>query len=103
MTAPVYTVGQELYFESKHGRSGTVTITKVGRKWLELSNHRRVDKDSLCADYGSRCFLSEAQRRADLEREAAWQHLRTALPYTAPPTVTDDDIKAAARLLGVEL
>ena len=56
-------VGDKLWFVP--GRSGAgagyVTIEKVGRLYLTLSNRRRADKHTLYADYSSRCYLSKEE------------------------------------------
>lgn len=82
-----YAVGQSLYWESSpgysgrsSGRNGDVTITKVGRKWLELSNGYRVDKATLFADPGNysppgRCFVDKEKRLAEHAKQDAWNEL----------------------------
>lgn len=110
MSANQYTVGQELHFEwspysSRKGRGEDVTITRVGRKWLELSNGHRVDKVRLVADgrgYSSpgTAYTSRADREAHVRLHEAWRRLR--IQMSAPPGdgVTAEQVAEAANLLG---
>ena len=102
-----YKVGQELWWEpSEPRRACMVTIRKVGRIWLELSNGRRVDKLRLVEDCkvgsAARCYLDRDARNADLTADALWTALRAKI-YLRQKTVSADDIHAAAKLLGVAL
>jgi hypothetical protein len=106
-----YACGQELYWEwseysSRKNTGEMVTITKVGRRWLELSNRYRVDQSTLVADGGpysppGRCFLSRETREAERARDAAWAALRNRMLHQAPDKVSADDIAHATRLLGL--
>lgn len=107
-----YIIGQSLCFEfSEHeARSGQcqiVTITKVGRRWLKISNGYRVDAKTLIADGGAyaspgRCFFSREERDKELARKKAWANLRKSLSWLAPDDVSAEDIERAARLLGLD-
>ena len=83
-----------------------VKITKIGRRWLELSNTYRVDALTLVADGGKysppgRCFLNREAREAERARDAAWMLLRNKMSHRAPIGVTAEHIAHAARLLGL--
>ena len=106
-----YACGQKLYFEwskysSKRNTGEMVTITKIGRRWLELSNGHRADAATLCADGGKysapgRCYLSREAREADRAREAAWTALSHKMQRRAPGKVSAEDIAHATLLLGL--
>ncbi len=106
-----YVCGQELYFEpgrySNRKEAGSmVTITKVGRKWLQLSNGFRVDAGTLIADGGKysspgTCYKDRAAREAVVAAETAWSSLRHGMGYTVPAGVTAAHIAHARRLLGL--
>ena len=106
-----YACGQELYFEwseySHRKNTGEmVAITKIGRRWLSLSNGFRADAETLYVDGGKysapgRCFLSRDAREAERARNAAWAALRNSMQYKAPDKVSAKDIAHAARLLGL--
>lgn len=46
-----YTVGQTLWWEGSR-YAYTLTIERVGRRWLTLDNGYRVDRQTLIADGG---------------------------------------------------
>ena len=108
---PTRYVGQELYWEwsdysHKRNTGEMVTITKIGRRWLNLSNTHRVDVSTLVADGGNysppgRCFLSRDAREAERSRDAAWMLLRHKMSRCAPGGVTAEHIAHATRLLGL--
>lgn len=110
MSADKYTVGQELYFEwspysNRKGRGEAVTITKIGRKWLELSNGFRVDKMRLVADgrgYSSpgTAYVSREDRESQIRLQAAWHNLRRRMESHPGEGVTAERVAEAARLLG---
>lgn len=111
MSADKYTVGQELYFEwgrysSRNGGGEDVTITRVGRKWLELSNGHRVDKVQLVADgrgYSSpgTAYVSREERESQVRLQAAWRDLRKRMESLPGNGVTAERVAEAARLLGL--
>ncbi|MFO0236419.1 MAG: hypothetical protein ACK53Z_00225 [Betaproteobacteria bacterium] len=108
---PTRHVGQELYWEwseysHKKNTGEMVKITKIGRRWLELSNGYRADAATLYADGGKysspgRCFLNREAREAERARDAAWTALRNRMQYQAPDKVSAEDIAHATRLLGL--
>ena len=108
---PTRYVGQELYWEwseysHKKNTGEMVTVTKIGRRWMELNNRHRVDRNTLIADGGQysppgRCFLSRAEREAERARDAEWMLLRHKMSRRAPDGVTAEHIAHATRLLGL--
>jgi hypothetical protein len=106
-----YAVGQELYWEvsryaSNRQDHGMVKITKVGRKWLELSNGYRVNAKTLIADAGEYsspgvCYENRAARESVVAAGAAWSSLRQRMGYTAPAGVSAEAIAQATCLLGL--
>ena len=108
---PTRYVGQELYWEwseysHKKNTGEMVTVTKIGRRWMELNNRHRVDRNTLIADGGQysppgRCFLSRAEREAERARDAEWMLLRHKISRRAPDGVTAEHIAHATRLLGL--
>ena len=108
------TVGQELWMvpiERYVGAPRAVTVTKVGRKWAEISERGyRVDLVSLMVDGGqhsspARCFLSQEAHVAEYYREACWKAMRNHFTHkwNAPNGLLIEQIKVAAMALGVEL
>lgn len=106
------TVGAELYFVPYDGRyrhqAAPVTVLKVGRKWLNLSNGHRIDRDTFVADSGNfsspgRCYNSAAVYEAERGADLAWSELVRELRYSRKPKVTEVAVRQAAALLGIEL
>lgn len=93
-----FSVGQELYWvcsDHRDGKNFFVKIEKVGRKYLELSNHRRVHVENLqeAVGYGSpdRCYPSKADHDAVVRDRNLWNHIRAfANPYSAPKGMTTE-------------
>lgn len=106
-----FKVGQVLFWEwssytHRRRENEDVTITKIGRKWLELSNGHRVDKETLVADGGKyspagRCYLDRAAREEESRAKKAWSDLKERMGYSVPSGVSADDIEQAAKLLGL--
>lgn len=98
-----YTVGQKLWFAPTQkwlGKPREVTIEKVGRKWLTLSNAYRVSVDDLTIDGGNasspgRCYLSEQEHRDAVELDEAWRKFghKVFNRYVVPDGVTVEMIK----------
>lgn len=102
--------GQELWYvpsDRRFDKNGSaVTVTKVGRKWLSLSNGERIEADTLVADgrgYAApgRCWLSEDHWLAEVSRRAAWNDLRALLErqYAAPDGLSEVEIRQAWTIL----
>lgn len=71
-------VGDKLWFVPGHSRAGAgyVTIEKVGRLYLTLSNRRRADKHTLRTDYCSRCYLSKEEHDNEIAFRIALSEFR---------------------------
>lgn len=104
-----YTVGQKLWFvpnDTRRRPPSEVTITRVGRKWIETDSWYRFAIETLVADgkgYASpgRCYLSreEHERVAALAR--AWYEFRCKVNGQArvPDGVTIERVQQAEQLL----
>jgi hypothetical protein len=104
MSAKTFEVGQELWFVPRWGKLSechALKITKVGRKWLELSNGRRACVNTLETGY-DRCYLSQADHENQREIFIAWQKLGGLIERRKPEGVTLDDIAQARKLLGLD-
>lgn len=83
-----------------------VTVTKVGRKWAEISGRNRIDVKTLALDargYSSpgRCWRSLAEYEADKALQEAWRELRQLMDkqWYVPDGVGLNQIKNAKRAL----
>lgn len=103
-------VGQKLWWvpSNRHGSNREVGVTKVGRKWAQLSNHHRIDVQTLVADAGEfsspgTCYRDQAEYEAAAALERAWSRLRQdiSLAYQRPEQVSLENIEAARSLLGL--
>lgn len=106
-------VGQTLYYvpyERRYSiKEQSVTVEKIGRKWVEISPHwvGRIDIQTLAVDGGAymspgRCWLSEDLYKQHVEANDAWSRLKNKIWATSrPSTVSLAEIQAAAALLGV--
>lgn len=104
------TVGQKLWYVPTrgYGLPCEVTITKVGSKWAELDNRRRLNMEAMRVVYGDshcgECVIDRDQYETEQARRKAWDALRIgAHHHRLPETVTTDAIYQAAALLGIEL
>jgi len=105
-------VGQKLFFvysDKRRGPAGDVEVTKVGRKWAELSSHYRIDLVTLEADgagYMSpgRCYLGREAYEAEVKLSRAWDDLRSKVSFQwGPPNgVTAGQIVDALALLNLD-
>lgn len=90
------------------GSPGFVTVTKVGRKWAELSARGyRIDKTTLIIDgagYTSpgRCYLTKDEHTAEENMRQAWRKLRDFIDrkYSPPHGITVESVEAALHMLG---
>lgn len=80
------TVGQKLWFvpaDWYRKRQGyEVTVLKIGRKWVQISHHLRIDIKTMWVDgkgYASpgRCWLSEAEWWSEQCRQLAWSQFHS--------------------------
>lgn len=105
-------VGQELFYVKTHNKyvKGTcVVVVKIGRKWAELSNGDRINKDTLWTDGGQysspgRCWLSEADYDTHIITYRIWNDFASRISRGAVPDgLTEQAIRQAAALLSVPL
>lgn len=109
MSNAAYHTGQKLcwvFSESRRGEPCEVEILRVGRKWLELSNRQRVDRETLRADgrgYSSpgRCFQSREEYERINLRAKAWDRIRRRITERWHPhdSVDMESMLQAERLL----
>lgn len=79
-----FKVGQELYVPRKavgFKSPYPVTITKIGKRWLSLSNNHRADIDTLSVDGGAYsspaiCYLSIEAIKGDSLLKSAWDDFK---------------------------
>lgn len=101
-------VGQTLWFVNSQyrnaneaGKGSEVTVEKVGRVWVQLSNGHRIDKESMVADGGiysspGVCYLTEGDHKARLELCAVWRAFAEKIsPHKVPDGLTIEDINFA--------
>ena len=105
-----YEVGQTLFFRGRHAhkRSEPVTITKVGRAWLTLSNGHRANITDLSVDGGcysspAQCYLSEKEFNDEVMLAASWQKFKDDIKYmkVTEPQVTIENIAQLRKMLGI--
>jgi hypothetical protein len=105
-------VGDKLWWVSllDYGNSGNkkgreVTITKVGRVYLTLSNGYQVFRDTLKvkSDYttGVTVYRSELEHAVEHGRQTAWRELRRFIDreYMCPNHVTEAQVRQLIELL----
>lgn len=107
-------IGQTLWFVgersgSKRGRSGDVTVTAVGRKWMEIEGcfSGRVELETMKADgqgftSPGRCYLSKQDWLDKDGARLAWNALRSSMPLTCPDGLSHETIAQAAKLLRLD-
>lgn len=83
-----------------------VTIAKVGRAWLTLSDGSRADIETLKIDnrgygYQDQCWVSRSAYEDHSRRVALLRRLRGEMEAMEPPPMSD--ILAAAQALGLQL
>ena len=107
-----YKVGDKLWWVGSDNKrtQREVTVEKVGRVWLTLSNGHRVDKVTFKADAGEwtspgTCWLSKDAYEHCARLLRAWTVLRCEVSnrWVIPNDVTLEDIKAAAMYLKLEI
>jgi hypothetical protein len=88
-----YYVGKTLFFKG-HNDAGYhdryVEVTKIGRKWVELSNRQRVLLTSVDVDGGEysspgRLYETLEDYQKELEIKKAWYSFVNCLAHTNPP------------------
>lgn len=108
-----YKAGETLWFVPTYIRSSfsipvEVSIIKVGRKWLELSNGHRADIKTLIVDdegYASpaTCYISQSEYEKKIALTKAWDALRSKIRdiHRAPSGITVDVIENVRAQLGI--
>ena len=105
-------VGQTFWWVSSNNSrtQGEVSIVKVGRVWLTLSNGNRVDKKTMetySGEYVSpgSCWPSKEHFEEHLRFSRMWNSFRSAVSntWTIPKNVTLEHIKEAASLINLKL
>ena len=104
---PPLSVGQTLFLVSSDRvpRKADVQVEKVGRKWAELSNGKRIDVLTWLADGGQYrspgcCWESRERYEQEAGLKQAWAKLRLDVQNSfTPKDVSVEDIEAARRLL----
>lgn len=92
---PKLKVGDSLLFvRLRYLRQGgpdvyDVTVTKIGRRWVYLSNDYRIDAETWAADAGEyispgTCHTSREAYEAALQAEAEWELLKRCVAGHAP-------------------
>jgi len=113
---PKPVVGQVVWVEIERNRKPAgeeATVTKVGRKWADVSggHGRRFDIETWDLDGGrysspGNVYPCRDAREKEISRIRAWRNLSDAIDryrYSAPPNVTIETIQQAAELLGLEV
>jgi hypothetical protein len=105
-------VGQTFWWVSSNNArtQGEVSIVKVGRVWLTLSNGHRVDKKTMVTYSGEyvspgSCWPSKEHFEQHLRLSRMWTYFRSAVSNTCtiPKNVTRENIKEAASLINLKL
>lgn len=104
-----FTVGQSLWYVPATGHGARfVTVTRVGRKWLEVDRHWvLIDRKTLQAkprkgfESPGRVWLSREDYDRWQRRHSAWRHFRRQVQdkWGPPESVTLEQIQAASDLL----
>lgn len=90
----MFTVGQKLWFVPSQrylGEPKEVSITKIGRKWLSVSNGMKISIDNLNADGGQyispgTAYLNRGLYESDLRLNGLWKRLKLIVnAYAVPP------------------
>jgi len=102
-------VGDSVYFQAqvRYMNSNTVQVTKVGRKWIELSNDCRVERGQTCADSRG-AGSSQGQVWADEAAYCLWKtrserfakirsYVRDST-WSMPKHLTDQDLDDLERI-----
>lgn len=101
-----FEVGQELWYVPRYSRGNgrTVTIAKVGRKWLTFDANTRVERESLCGEHGARAYLSREAHEYEQRLRERWLQLKRAIgdKWSPPVGLTLEAIDQAFDALSLE-
>ena len=79
--------------------AGYVTVEKVGRLYLTLSNRLRADKHTLYTDYSSRCYLSKEEHDNEVAFRVALSAFRQRVSDLSEHSTDMACLKAANEAL----
>lgn len=105
------TEGTQLYVPKERWTPAKmVTVTKVGKKWLTLSDCTRADKNTLCRESsrgpanGMRLYRSEEDWKNHIKHIGLWRAFKKEVDkfYSNPPA-PPGAIHRAAAALGLSL
>lgn len=101
-------VGQKLWFVHKHGATFEIEVTNVGRKWLKCNRRQyQIDIATLTVRSGGepcgRCYLDRETWQAEHRHQLLCQRFATGLNYIVIRDLPIEDIRAAAKLLKIDL
>ena len=101
-----FKVGQELFWVDRMRKiNRAVTVEKIGRKWVYLSNHHRIDHETMEADSGGysspgKCYLSEQAYLNWLFIINEWSELKKEfIGFYPPKGMTMDKISQIKNIL----
>jgi len=110
-----FTIGQKVWVSTAQGGRRDLslkeaTITKVGRKWVDLNPHYlgRFDCSTMQLDggrYGSpgQVYLSPEAFHTEVLTQRLWSELARRITIYSPEGMTIDKIRQVAALLNISL
>lgn len=96
-----FEVGQELYlvWGHSHRPASLVSVVKVGKKWVHLSNGSRMSRESMALDGGAntspgKCYFSESEYLNEVNLNATWGEIWKKMNncYKRPSSLTEEDL-----------
>lgn len=94
----VLEVGAEMWTNGDPNKPcKSVTITKVGHKWIYFNNGLQASRDA----FGKYVFFSEADYEAKVRADEDYRVMVNRLLPCRPAGVTSEDIERASDLLGI--
>jgi hypothetical protein len=105
-----FTIGQILWREvsPRRGISAFVTVTKVGRRWITVSNDERFDAHTMLEDAGGyKAYASYWNSKEECDESAyrgrVWNELNKSRYGSPPKDSSTEDLILAAKILGVKI
>lgn len=84
------------------GRGRDVTVARVGRMWITMTDGGQYDKQSgKSKDGRARLYPSQQAYVAEVHLWQHWEGFQRGLPHSKPDHVTDQDITDAQNILGL--